>query len=338
MATLNYTQRLNNLQARRFDRDLNESLLSKSFSRSDIPQDIKYLVEAMMPIPKKSTDRTLEAAGRVQKHLENGFDLKFSRAYRTQGSVMSNTHFKASDFDFLTIIDQYHYTGPGVPIISPYPGVPSNDIAELRKQAVKIMKATYDEVDDSHDKCISIFNKALNRKVDIVFAFWYNTQEFNTSNDEFHRGVKFKVGQAQADFPFAHIRMVNNKGNYTSDGSRRGIRLLKNLREDSDVKIEKLKSFHLTSIVHAIENSLLYFVPGSEIKIAQVISSEMGKLLNDPAYRKSIKSPNGIESPLADDGVVFDLKSLKSDLDMLIEDASKDLSKSDFLRKSILTY
>jgi len=55
-------------------------------------------------------------------------------------------------------------------------------------------------------------------------------------------------------------------------------------------------------------------------------------------YRKSIKSPNGIENPLSDDNVVADIKQLKQDLDTLIEDASKDILKSDVLRKAILTY
>ncbi|RYE41541.1 MAG: hypothetical protein EOP48_23895, partial [Sphingobacteriales bacterium] len=86
MATLNYQQRLSNLQQRRFDRELNESVLTKSFSRTDIPDDIKYLAESMRPIAKKSTDKTIEAASRVQRHLESKYRLGFTNAYRTQGS------------------------------------------------------------------------------------------------------------------------------------------------------------------------------------------------------------------------------------------------------------
>jgi hypothetical protein len=338
MAILNYTQRLNNIQNRRFDKELNESLLSKSFSRSDIPEDVKYMFEAMQPISKKSTERTLDAAARVHKHLENGFNLNFSRAYRNQGSVMSDTHIKASDFDFLAIIDRYHYVEPSMTVYSPYEGVPADDLVELRKQAVKIMKATYDVVDDTHEKCISIFNKALNRKIDIVFGFWYNTTQYESSSDEFYRGIKFKTYQSQPDYPFAHIRLVNNKGTRTYDGSRKGIRLLKTLKDDCETKLEKIKSFHLTSIVHSIEDGILHFAPGNEIKIAKSVSAEMQKILDDFDYRKSIKSPNGIETPLANDNLVADIKRLKEDLDILIEDASKDIYKSYYLQKAILSY
>src|SRR5258706_11339680 len=111
----------------------------------------------MKPITQKSTDKTIEAARRVQMHLEASFKLPFGRAYKMQGSVMCHTHIKASDFDFLTIIDQYYYIEPGIPNPNPYTGIPSSDIAMLRKQAVEILKDIYDEVDNSHDKCISIY-------------------------------------------------------------------------------------------------------------------------------------------------------------------------------------
>ena len=74
-------------------------------------------------------------------------------------------------------------------------------------------------------------------------------------NDEYYRGIylyKFPNGPRELDYPFAHIHQVNSKGETTTDGSRRGIRLLKTLRADSDTELKSLKSFHLTTIVHAI--------------------------------------------------------------------------------------
>jgi hypothetical protein len=126
----------------------------------------------MVRIDKKYNDKTIDAANRVQKHLENGYDLHFSRAYRTQGSVTTSTNIKVhSDFDLLTIIDRYHFTGIGVPNDNPYTdSKPNSDIKSLRSQSEKIMEDIYDEVDKTGKKNISIFNKSLNRKVDI-FAF-----------------------------------------------------------------------------------------------------------------------------------------------------------------------
>jgi hypothetical protein len=338
MASLDYGRRLLNLQKRRFDGTLNESLLSKSFSDTGLPEDLRYLAESMKPIPTKSTNLTIEAARRVQNHLEKGFDLPFSRAYRTQGSVMSNTHIKASDFDFLTIIDRYHYTAPDVPVVNPYKGDPIDDLSQLRKQVVKIMRATYDEVDDSHDKCISIFNKGLRRKVDIVLAYWYNTKKYNETEDEYYRGVKFNAKQKQADFPFAHIYNVNNKGDSTRDGSRMAIRLLKTLREDSEKPLEELKSFHLTAIIHSMNDGELSFVNGNEVDIASAVSDRMQNIIRDPALRTSIVSPNSMELPLRDNDLLPDIVRLKSDLDALITDVSTDLLKSSYSRRAILNY
>lgn len=345
MATLDYTKRLANLQNRKFDRELNESLISKSFSAKDIPTNVKYMLEAMRPIDQKYNSKTIDAANRVQKHLQDGFNLHFNRAYRTQGSVKTSTNIKVhSDFDLLTIIDKYFY--PEISNGNSYTeSDPNEDIQELRRQATKILKGIYDEVDDTHDKCISVLNKSLNRKIDVVFGFWYNSQKYEQTkaerNDEYYRGIylyKFPNGPRELDYPFAHLHQVNSKGDSTADGSRRGIRLLKSLRADSDTELKSLKSFHLTTVVHSIDNNNLGYTAGNELGIAKSISDEMNKLLQDPTYRKVVKSPNGTETPLAKDEIVSDIKRLKEDLDTLIEDSAKEILNSPVIKKAILTY
>ena len=341
MATLDYTRRLQNLQDRRFDRELNEAYLTKSFSATDIPDNVKYMVESMRPIDQKYNDRTITAANRVQKHLENGFNLHFNRAYKTQGSLMTATNINVhSDFDLLTVIDRYHYNDPDVPNENDYTAsVPEEDIKELRKQSISILKGIYDEVDDTGKKSISIFNKSLNRKVDIVFCFWYHSKKYLETRDEYYKGVylyKFPNGPKIRDYPFAHISQVNTKGDNTHDGSRRGIRLLKTLNADND-NID-LNSFHITTIVHSIKNDLIYYSSGNELPIAKAMSQEMAHILNDSSYRTSIKSPNGTENPLSKSETVSEIEKLKTDLDLLIEDSSKEIVKSLLLEKAIKNY
>jgi len=343
MATLNYTKRLSNLRDRKFDRELNESLISKTFSASQLPDNVKYLVESMRPIDQKYNSKTIDAASRVQKHLQDGYDLHFNRAYRTQGSVRTATNIKVhSDFDLLTIIDRYHFNAPRIPNESDYTETsPDDDILELRTQSTKILKEIYDEVDDKGEKSISVFNKSLNRKVDIVFCFWYHGQKYIETKDEYYRGVylyKFPIKTKERDFPFAHLGQVNSKGDNTSDGSRRGIRLLKTLRADCDTELKVVKSFHLTTIVHSIANLNLQYLPGNEITIAKAMSDEMKKLIDEPTYRKEVKSPNGMATPLAKDETVPEIKRLKEDLDTLIEDSAKEILSSQVIKKAILTY
>lgn len=343
MATLDYQRRLSNLENRRFDNVLNESALSTAYRSTPAPENIRYLLESMTPIDAKYNDRTILAANRVKGHLEHpatGLKLHFQRAYRTQGSVMTKTNIKVySDFDLLAIVDRYHYAQT---VNNPYTASdPDTDIQEMWKQGKAILSEVYDEVDTSNPKCISVVNKSLNRKVDVVFAFWYNTDEFDKTGQEYYRGVhlyQFPSGPREAqDFPFAHMWQVNAKGDETADGSRRAIRLLKTLKADCDSDLSDLKSFHLTAIVHAMDSTRIRYYLANHLAIATETSEQIRKIVDDSTYRKSIKSPNGTENPLAEDEIVPLLRRLKEDLDELIVDATREMN-SQAVRNAVQAY
>src|ERR1051326_9107047 len=144
---LNYTRRLQNLAARKFDRELKESVIAKSAAASYLPDNLKYLVESMRPIDQKYNARTIEAAVRIQKHLEENLKLHFTRAYRTQGSVSTRTNIRVhSDFDLLSIINRYVYQQ--APVTDPYTASDPDDVIhQFRKEATRVLKAIYDDVD-----------------------------------------------------------------------------------------------------------------------------------------------------------------------------------------------
>jgi hypothetical protein len=335
---LDYEARLRNLQNRRYDQELHESNLTKSFSSNEIPKNIKYLMESMQKIDGKYNRKTLEAASKVQNHLENGFNLSFKRSYRTQGSVMTSTNIKVhSDFDLLTIIDRYHYLAPDLPNENPYSlSIPNSDIKELREQSIKILRNIYDIVNTDGKKSIYIFNKNLNRKVDIVFCFWYNTKKYEETNNEYYKGIylfDFEKEVKILDYPFAHISAVNYKGDSTNDGSRKVIRLLKTLKADNDTI--NLSSFIITTIVHSIPNEELTYKTGNELSIAKSASSQLYKLINNQIYREAIQCPNGTENPITSD-CITDMKRLKEDLDQLIEDVQKELYNTYFEKGNLI--
>ncbi|MEZ4934404.1 MAG: hypothetical protein R2788_20040 [Saprospiraceae bacterium] len=83
MATIDYSRRIQNLQDRRFDRELRKSVLTESFQRSTLPKSVKYLIESMIPIDKNYNEKTIDAANRVQKHLESKLDYTLV-SYRSQ--------------------------------------------------------------------------------------------------------------------------------------------------------------------------------------------------------------------------------------------------------------
>ena len=334
---INYTNRLERLKKRRFDPYLNESLLTKAFSTSVVPENVKYLAESMQPMDAASNRRTLEASENVRNHLERGLNVSFSKTYRHQGSVMVNTNIQVSDIDQLVIIDSYSFLPTGQDVSSPYVGDPDKDIVELRRQSIEVLKRQYDIVNDDGSKSISIYNKNLRRKVDVPFCFWFNSKPYQDSQDEYYRGVylyNFTESKKGLDYPFAHIHNVNKKGDRTNDGSRRGIRLLKTLKDDGDIK---LSSFQITSIVHSISDDELRYSHGQEAAIAQSMSGRIGVLLDNSSLRKELKSPNGNEYPLVDESVTQPLKSLKIDLDELILDCKKEL-RFNYIEKGLKSY
>lgn len=307
-----------------------------------MPAGLKYLLESTRPIGDTHNQRSLAAAEKVVNHLEGKLNLHFSRAYRTQGSVRTDTNIKVhSDFDLLVVIDRYFYPEKSNGDIYTYSD-PGDDIKALREKVTSIMRDTYDEVNDEGSKGICIYNKNLGRKVDIVFCFWYHSIKFQETGNEYYKGVHLydfhNRKRLNKDFPFAMIHNVNQKGDATIDGSRRGIRLLKTLRADSKNQLPALKSFQLTSIIHGIPNERIIYQPGSEVMLAEAVSEELDRLISDSFYRRNRLCPKGIEYPLSSDEVVPDLTIIKEDLDSLIGDARSELTKSAFLMEAVKSY
>lgn len=339
MAILNYTERLSNISNRKFDDDINESIVSKSLSSRELPENIKYLIESMRPIDKKYNSRTLEAAENVKKHLECNLNLSCSIEYKTQGSFKTDTNIKVySDIDVLTIINSYYFLELGLPNDNIYSLTsPDDDIKQLRKQATRILTDIYDEIDTTKTKSISIFNKSFKRKVDIVFCFWYHSKTFIEKLDEHYKGIylyEFPTKTKTIDFPFATINCINAKGENTNNGSKMGIRLLKNLKVDGNIN---LSSFQLATIVHNIDERLLYFNTSNHLQILNAISDKMDLIINSSIHRKGILSPNNCENPLKDDEIVTEIIKIKNDLDILILDTSKELNNSR-IKFNILNY
>src|SRR6185437_14572769 len=154
---LNYARRLQNLQDRRYDPTIQKSILSESFSKLELPEDLKYLAESMRPIEKSYNEKTITAANNVKTHLDRDLQIGLSKAYKYQGSVMTNTNIRTySDIDLLTIIDSYYYPEVHDPN-NVYGGDPDSDINQLHKNCIKILESKYDEVDTSGSKSISIY-------------------------------------------------------------------------------------------------------------------------------------------------------------------------------------
>ncbi len=74
--------KLADLRARKSDFLLNEAVLSKSFSKSELPENVRYVFESMRKIDHEYTNKTYEEAKRVENQIRNGVGCVFENLFR----------------------------------------------------------------------------------------------------------------------------------------------------------------------------------------------------------------------------------------------------------------
>lgn len=325
-----YSKRLEQLRRRRTDDRIEKSILSESFSKSELGESIKYALESMKEIDPDYTKNTYVASEKVSENIKKGLDkVPIDIEFRNQGSVETNTHIKLhSDIDLLVILKTFETLERPQAPSNPYKGDPLQDLKQLQNETFRVLDSVYDTVDNSNAKAIKVFPTNPKRMVDVVSANWYNSNEYATNGRrELYRGINIynkDQHSRSTDFPFLHIDKVNNKEPITSGGFKKLIRLLKTLKVDSDVEI-KLNSFEITCALYEIPNEKLNLPEVNQLQLLPVASEQLNKLITNDTYRQSLKSPNGKENAFPNDKKVIELKKLKREVDDLMADIKSDL-------------
>lgn len=325
-----YTKRLELLKRRRTDDRIEKAILSESFRKSALGDSIKYTLESMREIDQDYTANTYIASEKVANNIEKGLSkIPIEVVFRNQGSVETNTHIKLhSDIDLLVILQTFEtLERPQVPS-NPYIGDPLRDLKQLREETFNTLNDIYDQVDNSNAKAIKVFPTQPKRKVDVVSANWYNSNDYvNNGRQEVHRGIQIYNRDAHSrsiDFPFLHIQIVNAKDPLTNGNYKRLIRLLKTLREDADYEI-KLNSFEITSLLFDIPDHKINKSEANQLMLLPEASNQLNKLITNTEYRNNLLSPNKKEKVFPDESVVIELKKMKKEVDDLMEDIKSDL-------------
>lgn len=328
-----YSKRIENLKRRRFDDQLNKSILSESFGKSKYKGSVKYALESMQAIERAYTANTFLASDKIQGHLTKGLaDKGLIVNYRHQGSAMMNTSIKLhSDIDLLVITTKFEtLENPQIPS-NPYKGNPNQDLKDLRSDCFNILDNIYNQVDNSNSKSIQVFPTQPKRKVDVVVSNWFNSNDFAiNSMGEDYRGIHIydkDSNTRKKGFPFLHIKNVNSKSDRVNDGLGKLIRLLKTLKADADYDI-KLSSFEITGLLYGISDYSLTKNKNNQLLLLREASNQLGKLITDSNYREQLVSPNGKEYIFGQNSnKVVELKKMKLEVDDLIQDIVEELSK-----------
>ena len=115
------------------------------------------------------------------------------------------------------------------------------------------------KVDCSGSKSIALTEGGFRRKVDVVPSAWFDTIDFQKTNQKFDRAVEIydrDKASLISNWPFKHIEMVDRKDRITSGGCRKVICLLKSLKRDSDSRIG-LSSYEIAGLVWTFDDRLL---------------------------------------------------------------------------------
>lgn len=281
--------------------------------------DVLYYIRvAMKGVEPEYTQRNKEAGENAKQHLSFLANVTF--AY--QGSVMTNTHIKASsDIDLLVLTSKFYsrslsainnvvntqylrnaYQDSQVLKLeeearnASYVGNWLDDLRQLRLDSEVKLRSVYTSCDITHAKAIKIRNRGLGRDVDVVIANYFDDVKSIVNNKGSFRGVevynKAEHNVGLPDYPFLSIERINARGAATQGRIKKMIRFLKNLKYKSTYDIQ-LTSFDFNAICYDISpsdyNNLIFY------QLVPVLYRQIKSLCNDSTRANSLMSVDGRE-------------------------------------------
>ncbi|MDP5587014.1 hypothetical protein P3785_29165 [Pseudomonas aeruginosa] len=315
---------------------------------------VKYAIGAMAAVDEAATKVSIREGERVADSLIKSLSSEGeSVTKRLQGSVALDIHIKGhSDVDMLILV-----TNPvnvELPKVVPNGYLPSSDprsllqiIRDVRAKSERILPVNFPKanVDCSSSKCICVSGGSLAREVDVVPAIWFDTIKYQSSSQDHDRGVKIynkSDDEFLLNFPFTHIKLVNDRDALYGGNLKSVIRLMKNMIADMpDYKkrvVKQLSSYDLAAIgYHMNEN--LYAPYYMKLSLIEKTRAHLAFLLAAKDYRSSLSVPDQGRKIFDNDGKVEALSILSKEMDDLAVSIFKELQplRSAYDSSAILT-
>ncbi|AZP14142.1 nucleotidyltransferase family protein [Undibacterium parvum] len=310
---------------------------SEAFETLNESTGIKYTIGAMAAVEEKSTLVSINEGTRVANSLiKSLLNHGESVTQKVQGSVALNIHIEGhSDVDMLIITT--NTVNVELPTVNVNGYLPASDpralidiIKDVRKKSEIILPINFPmaEIDCKGSKSIALSGGSLKRKVDIVPAIWFDTRKYQQSGQEHDRGIKIYDKENHVfllNYPFTHIKLVNDRDSKYAGNLKCVIRLMKNLIADMpDYKkriAKRLSSYDLAAIgYHMGEN--LSLPTYMRLGLVEKIRAHLALLWEIKAYRDNLHVPDGSRKIFDDENKVAALEILTNEF--------TDLAKSIF--------
>lgn len=349
---INFEQRLTKMKNRR--QGAAEGLLARVAFESGIDyrehevyealeesSGVKYAIGAMSPVDKKYTDVSTEEGARIAKTLRDLLATDgINVTYEMQGSVALDIHIKGhSDVDMLIILsDKLISEKPNLKEGAYFKSADTRAmvdvVAELRTTSEEKLKSRYYEatVGCENSKAIALEGGSLRRKIDVVPSCWYDCHDYQRTGHAHERGIYIydkREHKLIGNYPFKHIKLINDKDDYYDGNLKKVVRLLKNLIADmpDDKKrvAKKLSSFDLAAIAYHMDDNLN--VPSYlGLRLIDATRNHLSILLATEPHHPSLHVPDSSRK-IFDNNEKFDaLHIITKEIDDLATSIYKELA------------
>lgn len=274
-------ERLDRLKQRRFDPallDKSTRVLEEAYLKRATNTATLYALGSMQEVNPRSTEISIEESDKVQSTLEGGLkNHDLSPSFRRQGSVPLNVHIHGgSDVDLLVLEGaylKYETCAESKKTYLPYTGrgTLTDDVLYLRAKSIEVLNARYwgAKVDATPAKCIELSEGGFRRKVDVVPSHWHDGASFQQSLNETERGVVLvdrKTRESIRNFPFLYMAHINWTNEQTAGGTKMAIRLVKNLKNDTNTDIN-LSSYDIGALIYHCPKAYVHYISGHDLQI-----------------------------------------------------------------------
>lgn len=308
--------------------------VTKGYRTKTRSKNFQYALVSMQEVDAQYTAISYREAERVAKQVDSGL-LKRGRmvTVELQGSLPLNVHLRrVSDVDMLVwpfsffVFDNYGVAASSYTIST---NNAVSEITSLRSECCSVIRSAFPaaKVDDSGAKCITVSEGSLLREIDVVPSVLYKTWTHQRTNNDEDRGVQIydkKAYELITNYPFKVRALINAKEVRTGGGCKKAIRLLKNMKEDSDTSIA-LSSFNIMSLVYAMQDSDLVHLSYYEGKVVASLQNWFYSLANDETYLRSLDTVDGSRKIVQSAVDITAVKQMSDELTTLVLRIAQEL-------------
>lgn len=341
----NVSQRLYDLKARRHGAAMLDGIAEdraglESFESRSTGEWAKYALGIMQEVDPKYTADSVAEGERVKNQIKNR--VKTGVTFDYQGSVPLNVHIRGvSDIDILVLLSGYlTYDPSGSRSSDYYPWTgPSgiDQLSYLRAELETELKAAFwgAEVDITGDKAIGLSGGSLKRKVDVVPSHWHDSAAYQASQSKKDREVFIFQKRTRTTFgnrPFLHIDRVNEKDRRCFGGAKKIVRMLKNLKADSDNPSSILvNSYEIAGLVYHFEDSPISFPSYQDLALVAATRQQLDRMITYKQWTMELMTPDGIRKIIDSEAKFESLKLLRAEVNELLQNLAIELTRTSWV-------